>query len=200
MDSKHKSAIEIIADKPTKVVPGEAGIWVLVFVDLCLFTVFFLNYLNDRHQNYIEFAAAQTQVNEVYGLLNTIVLLFSSWLVVVGVQSVRNQRHRLAAYLFAGAAVMGVVFLVIKLIEYQEKFAVGILPNTHPFFDHYFFLTGLHFVHVVIGVGLLLLMSQYNRFDAPIESKINNLICGASFWHLVDLLWIALLGLLYLLP
>ncbi|MCY4426246.1 MAG: cytochrome c oxidase subunit 3 [Halieaceae bacterium] len=191
---------DLTAGKVATRVPGETGVWVLVLGDLSLFTAFFVNYLNDRGHNYTEFVAAQAKVNQVYGLVNTIILLCSSWLVIAAVQSARSERVKRASNLLFGAAALGVVFLVLKILEYSEKITVGIVPNTNLFYNHYFFLTGLHFVHVVLGVALLLLMSQYGRFNAPVESKLRNLESGASFWHLVDLLWIALFALLYLLP
>lgn len=103
-------------------------------------------------------------------------------------------------YLFISAAACGVAFAVVKLFEYREKILAGIVPNTSEFFNYYYFMSGIHFLHVLIGVPALIAMSQYGRSSASLRMKISWLECGASFWHLVDLLWIVLFALLYLLP
>lgn len=180
--------------------PGEGGVWVLILCDLMLFTVFFLSFLHARGQDPASFVVAKEHVNQAFGTFNTILLLCSSWFVVMGIHSARRDAARAASRLFITAAGCGLGFAVVKMFEYREKLLAGIVPNTSEFFNYYYFMTGLHFLHVLIGVPVLIAMSQYGRFDAPFKTKIGYLECGASFWHLVDLLWIVLFALLYLLP
>ena len=89
------------------------------------------------------------------------------------------------------AAALGVVFLVIKGVEYADKAAQGISYETHPFFTFYYLLTGFHAAHVVAGVLILLLVAWQ---DAP-----RNIEAGAAFWHMVDLVWVLLFPVIYLL-
>lgn len=194
------SAINEPVRPAIKAFPGEGGFWLFIFVDLTLFSVFFLGFLYARGQDTAAFVEAQAHVHQTLGALNTILVLCSSWFVVMAIHYARNHLERKASRLLIAATACGLGFVFIKLMEYGEKVSAGIIPNTSDFFDFYYFLTGIHFIHVLTGIAILIAMSQYGRFNAPIASRISYLECGATFWHLVDLLWIMLFALLYLLP
>jgi nitric oxide reductase NorE protein len=179
--------------------PGEPGIWMFIFGDMLMFSLLFLTYLWYRSEDVAGFQAAQKQLNQLLGMFNTFFMLSSSWFVASAVKMARRQNVKATVAGFAMGFACGLGFAVVKYFEYGEKIRAGISLTTHDFFMYYYLYTGLHFMHVLIGMGVLAYMGRYalsGGFDAV---KIRNLESGASFWHVVDLLWIVLFALLYLL-
>jgi nitric oxide reductase NorE protein len=180
-------------------VPGEPGMWVLLFGDMTVFFVLFIIYLHARGRNPELFAQSQAALNKNYGALNTLVLLSSSLLVVLATRALRSQRWtHLAQRLMLSGAAVGACFVAVKVFEYREKVAAGITPLTNEFFMYYFVLTGLHLVHVVIGLAVLLALSRLARTPRPSTTQLAFFEGGGCFWHMVDLLWIVLFPLLFL--
>jgi nitric oxide reductase NorE protein len=180
-------------------VPGEPGIWVLLFGDMAVFTVLFAVYLHARGQHPELFAQSQDALNRNFGAINTLVLLTSSLLVVLAVRALRSDRWRhLARRLTLAGVAVGACFVLIKVFEYHEKLAAGITPSTNEFFMYYFVLTGLHLAHVIVGLAVLLALSQLARKPAPTGTHLAFFEGGACFWHMVDLLWIVIFPLLFL--
>ena len=183
----------------TKHVPGEPGIWILLFGDMVVFTVLFAVYLNRRGHNEALFAASQAALNRTLGAVNTLVLLCSSMLIVLAALAFRSEQWRhLAPRLTVAGALVGSCFVVVKVIEYHEKEAAGLTPSTNEFFMYYFVLTGLHLAHVVIGLIVLTVLSRLARKAAPTPTHIAFFEGGACFWHMVDLLWLIIFPLLFL--
>lgn len=179
-------------------VPGEPGIWVFIFGDMMVFAIMFATYLYYRGKNTALFNASQLHLNPGFGLVNTLLLLTSSLLVVLGVGLVRTGAHRPARPLILGAIGCGLVFSVLKLIEYSGKLEAGITPQTNQFFMFYFVLTGLHWFHLAIGLAVLGYM-YFSARRTALDNKQFAWFEGAGcYWHMVDLLWIVLFPLLYL--
>ncbi len=179
-------------------VPGEPGIWILITGDLVLFSLLFVLLLHSRATDPALFLDSQTRLDQNLGLLNTLLMLSSSWCVAMAVRAARLQIPRAPSRLFIGAMLCGAGFMVVKYFEYGAKLRVGITPTSNDFFMYYFVYTGIHLIHVVIGMGVLTFLTLYARGAAFTERKIQHLESGATFWHLVDLLWIVLFALLYL--
>ena len=178
--------------------PGEEGIWLFIFGDMLVFSLFFVTFMYYRGQDVALFQSSQAQLSQVFGALNTVFMLSSSWFVGMAVQAGRRNMSKDASALFLMAFVCGVGFLINKFFEYGEKISHGVTLNTNDFFMYYYMFTGIHAMHVIIGMGVLLFAAKYSwqgGFDAR---KIKNLESSASFWHVVDLLWIVLFALLYL--
>jgi nitric oxide reductase NorE protein len=132
------------------------------------------------------------------GGIDTLILLTSSWSVALAIQALkRDFIERVPRYLLGGV-LTGLMFVVSKSIEYFEKFAHGLTPGTNPFYMWYFTLTGIHLVHVLLGTSLLAFLWVRSRSGAFSSSHRAAPESVASFWHLVDLLWIVLFPLLYL--
>lgn len=189
------------ADAPAAArhVPGEPGLWVLLFGDMMVFTVLFGVYLSKRGQHRELFAKSQDALNRNLGAVNTLVLLTSSLLVVFAVHAQRSDRLRpMASKLMLAAFGVGSMFVVIKVIEYHEKVSAGITPSTNEFYMYYFVLTGLHLAHVVIGLLVLVVLSRLVRNQEPGKSHFAFVEGGGCFWHMVDLLWIVIFPLLFL--
>jgi nitric oxide reductase NorE protein len=184
---------------PPPRVPGEPGIWFVLFGDMSVFALLFGFYLLQRGREPEVFAESQTTLSVNLGVANTLVLLTSSLLVVFATQAFRREEWRpYARRLALSGFGVGFFFIVLKGFEYHAKFAAGITPSTDRFFAYYFALTGVHLAHVVIGLGVLLGLSVLAR--KPLSNTIHIALFegGACFWHMVDLLWLVIFPLLYL--
>jgi nitric oxide reductase NorE protein len=179
--------------------PGEAGIWIIIFGDMLMFSFMFGVFLFYRRSDLALFQSSQALLNQTFGLINTFFMLTSSWFVAKAVQAARLHRGRETVIMFRLALACGVGFSVVKIAEYTQKIRAGIVINSNDFFVYYYMFTGIHFLHVLIGMGVLAFMAHYASDGQFCEIKIGHIESGATFWHLVDLLWIALFALLYLL-
>lgn len=179
-------------------IPGEAGIWLLIAGDLLMFSVLFVIFLVYRADDLAVFQAGHARLNQTWGLVNTILMLSSSWLVATAIQAARRQMTRVVVICFGLALLCGLGFIVVKVFEYSEKIRADLTLTTNDFFMLYFSYTGIHLIHVVIGMGVLSTLMLYSHSGNFVPGKLRNLESGASFWHLVDLLWIVLFALLYL--
>lgn len=184
--------------KRERLLPGFNGIWVFIILDLIFFAVFFLSYLQERASRVAAFNAAQESLNVPLGLVNMILLLTSSWFVAMAVGAVKAGRAIQAARLLYLGAGLGAGFVLIKLFEYGEKWQAGISILTDEFFMFYFSLTFFHFLHVLVGLFLLLRLARRTRAGLYGPGRMHGLESAAVYWHMVDLLWIMLFPLLYM--
>ncbi len=113
--------------------------------------------------------------------------------------AIRHGAARFAPGLFGAAFVCATLFGIDKVIEYAEKLSVGITPATNPFFTYFFMFTGVHAMHLIIGMVVLARMRRIAGQPALDASDVRAIESGATYWHLVDLLWVVLFALLYLL-
>lgn len=181
---------------PAKRVPGEEGIWVFIFGDLVVFGLFFVTYGVYRSYQPDLYDGAQALLNRNLGLLNTVLLLTSSLFVAIALKDARGGgRH--APRLLGCAILCGLGFVSVKAIEYSEKIQAGITLNTNEFFTFYYMYTGIHLMHVVLGIGVLTFLALRLRGQGA-AGNLSTLEGGCAFWHLVDLLWVMLFPLLYL--
>ena len=178
--------------------PGADGIWALIGADSVVFAVLFLTFMQERRHGPTLFETGRQTLNLNLGGIDTLILLTSSWCVAMAIQALkRDRRGEVSRYLLAGA-LTGVLFMVSKSVEYFQKISQGITPATNGFYMWYFVLTGIHLVHVVLGTGLLAYVWSRSRHGAYGSANPAVPESVASFWHLVDLLWIVLFPLLYL--
>jgi nitric oxide reductase NorE protein len=165
-------------------------IWVLILTELVTFGLLFAAFAVTRAFHHDVFAAGQMQLNPVLGGINTLVLITSGWLAAMAVDS-RSTGNRTRARILLGAAMaLGSVFVAIKLAEYLAKAQAGIGIETDTFFTLYFLLTGFHLLHVVLGIVILAAVA--------FSDSIDNLKTGTAFWHMVDLVWVMMYPLIYL--
>lgn len=184
------------AGRGTGRIPGEAGVWVFVLGDMVVFGLFFGVLAWYRARDVAGFAAAQSTLNQHFGAVNTLLLLVSSWFVAVGVIEARDGARRRAPALFAVAFACGLAFVVLKCVEYAQKLAEGATLTAHDFYMFWWVYTGVHLLHVLIGLGVLGFLVWRARAPAPDDVVVFE--SGGIYWHLVDLLWIMLFTLLYL--
>lgn len=178
--------------------PGEAGVWIFIIGDMLMFSLLFSVFLYYRADDVALFASSQQALNQTYGLFNTILMLTSSWFVALAIHAQRYRLVHLTTRFLIGAVLCGLGFIVVKVFEYGEKFAADLTIVTNDFFMYYYLLTGIHLLHVVIGIIVLLYLCTVSRGPELSEGDVNMLESGASFWHMVDMLWIVLFALLYL--
>lgn len=178
--------------------PGVDGVWFGIGLDSVIFALLFGSFMHDRLHNPAVFEASRQTLNMHLGGIDTLILLTSSCAVALAVQAIkRDLVDRVPRYLLAGV-VTGVAFAMSKSIEYFQKFAHGITPATDTFYMWYFVLTGIHLTHVLLGTSLLTYLWVNSRRGAYNSARAVVPECVATFWHLVDLLWIVLFPLLYL--
>jgi len=178
--------------------PGDFGIWVIIYVEFITFAALFIGYAFSRRADVAMFNESQLLLDQKAGFINTLVLITSSWFVVKAVQAIKNNNSKLSSDWLLGAMGVGSIFIVVKLMEFSDKFAQGINLSTNTFFMFYLMLTVFHFLHVVLG--LIILFNIYKKTKAGGYNDLNHrgMETGASYWHLVDLLWIVLFPLVYI--
>jgi nitric oxide reductase NorE protein len=178
--------------------PGEAGVWVFIGGDVIVFSIFFLTFLHYRGLEPELFAQSQAALNQTFGVLNTFFMLTSSWFVATAVHAARHRKGKVTPIFFLLAIACGLCFAVVKVLEYSEKIEAGHTLSSNNFFMLYYMFTGIHFLHVLIGMAVLALLTRLSWNGRVEGSTLLHLESGASFWHLVDLLWIVLFALIYL--
>ena len=183
---------------PERHIPGEPGVWVFLLGDMAVFGLFFVGYVYYRAQQPVLYAASQALLDRNQATIGTLLLLTSSLLVLCGVQDLRARVSRRPATCFATAFLLGTGFVALKAVEYTDKLKAGIGLTTNEFFTFYFMLTGIHLAHVLVGLVLLgCVWHRARRMDGR-GGPLVLVEVGASYWHMVDLLWIVLFPLLYL--
>ena len=191
---------------------GKQGIWLFMVTEILMFGAILVGY-GIFHNIYPEmFAEGAKSLDWKMGFINTLVLIFSSFTMAISISFVQKNEKQKAAWALATTILCGAIFMTIKYFEYTHKFHLGLLPghyldpakvgaahaNLGMYFGFYYTMTGLHGIHVLIGMGLItwLLIRTirgdfHSQYWLPVEGV-------GIFWHIVDLIWIFLFPLLYL--
>jgi len=170
--------------------PGHPMMWVLILTEVVTFGLLFATFTVTRAVLPDIFAAGQAQLDPILGGINTLVLITSGWLAAMAVETRSAGRRGTARMLLGAAMALGLVFVAIKLAEYMAKAQAGIGLETDTFFTLYFLLTGFHLLHVVLGIVILAAVA--------LSDSVENLKTGTAFWHMVDLVWVVMYPLIYL--
>jgi len=177
-------------------VPGEGDIWFFVLFESLLFTAYFCVYLYFRTQNERAFLDAQSALDLPLGILDTIILLTSSWTIARCVQESRAGRYQLARRLAFVTAGLGLAFSALKITEWVRLIHEGHTFTSSDFMQYFFFLTGIHGIHVLIGfVTLGVLVHQLSDPERRSQQTIET--CS-TYWHTVDLFWVLIFAMLYI--
>ncbi len=177
--------------------PGDLAVWILIMAELLVFALFFAAYGFTRMGHVALFNQYQATLDRTAAVINTLALITASYFVVRAVAAIRegSSRHS-ARWLWAGVG-MGVLFLFIKGGEYAEHLSHGINLSTNTFYMFYLSLTFFHFMHVIVGVIVLVILAVkvgQGRYSAAEHADVES---GASYWHMVDLVWLILFPLVY---
>ncbi len=178
--------------------PGDLALWIFIFAEMLVFGVLFVAYAFTRANNVALFNASQLTLSQTSGAINTLVLITSSYFVVRGVSAIKRGLSKQCAYWLTGALLLGGVFISIKLVEFYAKFAADITMSTNTFYMFYLSLTFFHFMHVLMGMvilGSIIAKAHRGGYSAQEHAGVET---GASFWHMVDFLWIILFPLVYI--
>lgn len=188
---------------------AELGMWVFLATELMFFGPLFLGYAYGRWSFPEGFAAASRHTDVVIGTINTAVLLTSSLFVALGARAVKLDRGAAARVLLLCAAGLGAVFLVLKGLEYHDEWRAHLVPwldfrfarpHQHAaamFYFLYFGMTGLHAVHLTIGIAVMVVFAV-RLGSGPVARLENQIDMGALYWHFVDGIWVFLYPILYL--
>lgn len=197
MRAESEAASAPLAVHEGRHLPGYEGVWVFVFADMAVFSLMFGCFMWDRHHDLALFETSRQALSLNFGGINTLILLTSSMLVVLSVDALKAGRRNVAPICLALAAASGVAFTISKVFEYRAKFDADIGLSTNDFFMYYFIMTGLHLGHVVVGTIVMVVLALKARSVQP-GDPITVYESGATYWHMVDLLWICIFALLYL--
>ncbi len=177
---------------------AKLGMWLFLATELLLFGGLFAAYTIFRAKYPALFEEQHLELNKTLGALNTVILIFSSLTMAMGVTSIQRGNRKLLTIFLAITILCGLLFGFNKYLEYSAKIHHHIYPSTSIFFALYYMMTGLHMLHVLAGVIILTVLLVLNlrgkfstTYNAPVE-------IGGLYWHLVDLIWIYLFPLLYL--
>ena len=194
------SAHAAVPKQPLRDAPrlrGDLGVWLVILLELLTFAILFVAFAFARNGELEVFQASQKTLNLHAGALNTVLLITGSWCVACAVRAVQRDACALGARWLLASLACGAGFIAVKLGEYAEKLQAGIDPSSNTFYMFYIFLTGFHFLHVVVGMLALLYLWFKTRRGAYGSHNTHALETGAAFWHMVDLLWIVLFPLVY---
>lgn len=184
------------------------GMWLFLYTEIILFgglfvlyAVYLVVYAND-------FLSAGKELNRIFGLVNTVILLISSFAVAASITAVQQGKKSLALWALASTQACGLIFLINKYFEWGHKIHIGIYPNSQRlldgppgeniFFGLYYVITGLHGVHIVIGMTVLAVAMGFLAKDKIRPDRFVLLENAGLYWHLVDLIWIFIFPLFYL--
>ncbi len=186
--------------------PGDFAIWLVIYVELITFGFMFLGYAFSRHADVALFNKSQLMLNQTSGFIDTLILITGSYFIVKAVNLVKNAKgeqiikeaNEKASKWIAASVLFGCLFLVNKLLEFSDIFGQGISLGTNKFFMFYLLLTMFHFMHVTLGTIILFNIFRRTKASAYSAENSRGIETGAVYWHLVDVLWIVLFPLIYI--
>ncbi|WP_038034826.1 cytochrome c oxidase subunit 3 family protein [Thermopetrobacter sp. TC1] len=176
---------------PLSELPGNPMMWLLIISEIAVFGAGFAGFAVAFVMNPDLFRESQDTLNRLAGAINTMVLVTSGLFAALAVRAESEGRTGLMRLHVAIAVLLGLVFLGVKVVEYSGELSAGHTIDTNTFFTLYYLLTGFHALHVVLGIIILVIVAIWHSLD--------NLETGAAFWHMVDLIWVILFPVVYLL-
>lgn len=177
--------------------PGGILLWIIIFLELITFGLGLMALVYYGRLEPELFHQSRILLNPTFGTINTLFLLVSGFMMAKAVHSFREGERQISIAFIKWTLVGGVLFLGLKSYEYYDKVTSGIGLDENMFFTSYWLLTGFHFVHVLVGMVILLwIMIKMIPTDSDITQ--DDLASGAAFWHMCDLIWLLLFPALYL--
>ncbi len=188
---------------------SKIGMWMFIFTELLLFGGLFIVYSVYRYMNPDAFHLAADELDRFIGSVNTIILLVSSMFIAMSTSALQQKKKRLTLFLCALTVFLGIVFLINKYFEWGLKFQHGIWPGSPHmletmsqgeilFFGLYFIMTGLHALHIIVGLVIIGVAMRRIVNGTVHENRAAMLENAGLYWHLVDVIWIFLFPLFYL--
>ncbi len=170
--------------------PGDPMMWILITSEIFVFGGALWGFAISEMLHPDVFAEARSHLNVPIATTNTLILLTSGFIAAIAVRYAKHENRKMARLSLLGAGLLGVVFMVLKIFEYYQKFELGVGLETNSFYTLYFLVTGFHLAHVVFGLVILAIVAIWPSED--------NLETGTAFWHMVDLIWVMIFPVFYL--
>lgn len=180
-----------------RIMPGDLAMWMFIAAELSVFALLFLLFSVLRVSNLDLFTTGQQTLHPLAGLINTLALISASWLVVQAVIHNRTGQPQRGALWMFFAIVAASVYVGVKCWEYWQLGSAGYDLDSNAFYTGYFLITGFHLLHVLLGMVILLFMVVKLHRGAYQEGQTSGLESGACYWHMVDLVWVLLFPLIY---
>ncbi len=181
-----------------KKLPGDLAMWIFIIMELTVFAIFFIAFAVTQRIQSDMFIEGRATLNASIGLFCTLALIVSSYFVALAVEAVKKGNNFAASRRLVLALLSATVYLVLKLSEYTTLVGLGYDLSTNTFYTLYFFITGFHFMHVLLGMIILAYMGLKARKGSYMPTDSNGFEAGASYWHMVDLVWIIVFFLIYI--
>ncbi|HQX05088.1 MAG TPA: cytochrome c oxidase subunit 3 [Flavobacterium sp.] len=173
--------------------PGGILLWIIIFLELITFGMALVALVFSAKENPQLFHESSLHLNKTFGTINTIFLLASGFFVANAVHNFKENNFNKASFQVKIAMIGGLLFILLKSIEYYTKIASGFVLDTNTFFTFYWLLTGFHLIHVIVGLVILFVLNRNLKTKA-----IEDVEASAAFWHMCDLIWLLLFPVLYL--
>ena len=187
---------------------SKIGMWLFLLSEILLFGGLFILYSTYRYKNPVDFHHAAEELNRILGTLNTLILITSSLTMALSISAIQKGNRKLSTFLLMSTIFLGVLFLGIKSFEWTAKIHHEIYPNSPRllgrykgeviFYGLYYAMTGLHGLHVLVGVFVLSVMLVFMMRGKINADRFVPLENSGLYWHLVDIIWIFLFPLFYL--
>lgn len=182
---------------PRRYPPGDLAIWIFILAELGVFAVFFAAYAFARVHDVELFNAYQQTLDRRSALVNTIALITASYFVVRATAAIREEDSRGCVRWLLAALAMGALFVVLKSAEYAHHLGEGIHLGTNQFYMFYLSLTFFHFMHVIMGMVILAAVALKAGRGGYSAAEHTGVETGGAYWHMVDLVWLILFPLVY---
>ncbi len=170
--------------------PGNPMMWILIGSEIAVFGAALLGFAGARLLHPDMFAEGQATLDKTAGAINTAVLLTSGLFAALAVEWRRQDRRGAARLALLASGLSGLIFAAVKISEYAVKFEAGIGMETSTFYTLYFLVTGFHLLHVFAGLMILAIVARWDSLE--------NLETGAAFWHMVDMIWVLIFPVIYI--
>lgn len=177
--------------------PGDLAMWFFILAELTVFAILFIGFAVSEQLNPVMFIDGKAQLHQLSGLINTITLITSSYFVALALAKMHQGYGKQAAVLLVIAKLVACIYIGVKLWEYFSLFELDIGIETNTFFTLYFMITFFHLMHVLLGMVILAFVTAKAARNEYNASNISGFESGASYWHMVDMLWIILFPLIY---
>lgn len=177
--------------------PGGILIWIVIFLELITFAIALIAMAFSAKEEPTLFHDSKLLLNTTYGTINTIFLITSGYFMALSVHFFKEKNIRKSSLYLTLTILSGLLFLIVKTLEYSTKINTGLDINYNTFFTYYWMLTLFHVVHVVVGLVILLVM-KLNLKKKQLNTNIDDFEASAAFWHMCDLIWLLLFPVIYL--
>lgn len=180
-------------------VPGSMAVWIFIYAELFEFGLFFIGFLVAKINYPNEFYQGPSQLSTTTGLLNTLVLLTSSFFVVRAMKAIKRGEQKRTLLWLCLTILAGLSYCAIKTWEYKLNENLGITPRTNYYFASYYYITFNHLLHVLIGTCTIVFVAILTALGFYTKDNHEGLESAASYWHMIDLVWILIFPLIYVL-